>query len=258
MPTVRLAALVLIFFCTSIVSVVTGSTSLITVPALILFGVEPRAAIATNMFALVFLSAGGSLPFLRSGRLNMPRLPVLAVLTVAGSIIGAILLSVISASTIPVIVFVAMIAVIVFSITNPDIGVVAANRQYAPAVEVIGYGITLALGVYGGFFSGGYVTLLTAACIAFFGMTFLESIGVTKVMNLLSSLVATLIFMWRGLVDYKLAVVLGLAALAGGLLGARFALRLHNRWLRRIFLGAVTVLAVKLILLDLAGKMLGR
>jgi uncharacterized membrane protein YfcA len=256
MPTVRLAALVLIFFCTSIVSVVTGSTSLITVPALILFGVEPRAAIATNMFALVFLS--GSLPFLRSGRLNMPRLPVLAVLTVAGSIIGAILLSVISASTIPVIVFVAMIAVIVFSITNPDIGVVAANRQYAPAVEVIGYGITLALGVYGGFFSGGYVTLLTAACIAFFGMTFLESIGVTKVMNLLSSLVATLIFMWRGLVDYKLAVVLGLAALAGGLLGARFALRLHNRWLRRIFLGAVTVLAVKLILLDLAGKMLGR
>ena len=57
--------LVLIFFLTSALSVVTGSTSLITVPAMFQFHIEPRTAVATNMFALTFMSVGGALPFLR-------------------------------------------------------------------------------------------------------------------------------------------------------------------------------------------------
>jgi uncharacterized protein len=52
-----------IFFLTNIVSVVTGSTSLITVPTMLQFGIEPRSAVATNMFALTLMSVGGSLSF---------------------------------------------------------------------------------------------------------------------------------------------------------------------------------------------------
>jgi uncharacterized membrane protein YfcA len=68
MATGRLLWLMSIFFATSSVSVITGSTSLITVPVMFQFGIEPRTAVATNMFALVFLSIGGSLPFLREGK----------------------------------------------------------------------------------------------------------------------------------------------------------------------------------------------
>jgi uncharacterized protein len=61
-PTSKLLILVLIFFLTSLISVVTGSTSLITVPVMIEFGVDPHVAFATNMMALIFMSLGGSLP----------------------------------------------------------------------------------------------------------------------------------------------------------------------------------------------------
>jgi uncharacterized membrane protein YfcA len=44
-----------VFFLTAAVSVVTGGTSLITVPAMMQLGVEPHIAVATNMQALVFL-----------------------------------------------------------------------------------------------------------------------------------------------------------------------------------------------------------
>jgi len=57
--------LILIFVVTSAISVVTGSTSLITVPAMLPFHIEPRTALATNMFALTFMSVGGAFPFLR-------------------------------------------------------------------------------------------------------------------------------------------------------------------------------------------------
>ena len=70
-----------IFFLTSAISVVTGSTSLITVPAMLQFHIEPRTAVATNMFALTFMSVGGTLPFLHSPDVNRKRLPLLASLT---------------------------------------------------------------------------------------------------------------------------------------------------------------------------------
>jgi uncharacterized protein len=54
----KLLILAAIFFIASIVGVVTRSTSLITVPVMIQLGLEPHVAVATNMFALIFLRGG--------------------------------------------------------------------------------------------------------------------------------------------------------------------------------------------------------
>jgi uncharacterized membrane protein YfcA len=110
----QFAALILIFFATSSISVVTGSTSLITVPAMFKFGIDPRGAVATNMFALTFMSIGGSLPFLRGKDLNRARLPVLIALTGVGSLVGALLLLVVAQQSVPLIVSGAMIGVAFF------------------------------------------------------------------------------------------------------------------------------------------------
>src|ERR1700688_4915204 len=88
----KLLSLVVIFSFTSLISVVTGSTSLITVPVMIEFGIDPHVAVATNMMALVFMSFGGSLAFAGKGVIARQLLPVSIVLTVGGSAIGALLL----------------------------------------------------------------------------------------------------------------------------------------------------------------------
>lgn len=54
----HLYILIAVFFLTSVLSVVTGSTSLITVPAMISLGMEAHVAVATNMLALTFMSIG--------------------------------------------------------------------------------------------------------------------------------------------------------------------------------------------------------
>jgi uncharacterized membrane protein YfcA len=104
------------------------------------------------------------------------------------------------------------------------------------------------LAVYGGFFSGGYVTMLTAVFVLLFGLTFVQAIATTKVLNIFSSLVATVVFAWHGLVDYKLGVILGLTMFAGALVGGQLALRVPSVWLRRIFILVVVGLAAKLLL----------
>jgi len=58
--------------------------SVITVPAMFQFHIEPRIALATNMFALTFMSVGGALPFVRGQGVDRKRLPLLIALTLAG------------------------------------------------------------------------------------------------------------------------------------------------------------------------------
>jgi uncharacterized membrane protein YfcA len=110
--------LILIFVVTSAISVVTGSTSLITVPAMLQFHIEPRTALATNMFALTFMSVGGAFPFLRGQAVDRGRLPLLTALTLAGSVIGAFLLLLIPTHSVPIIVSAAMIGVAIFSLVQ--------------------------------------------------------------------------------------------------------------------------------------------
>lgn len=247
MNTTELIFLVAIFFLTSVIGVVTGSNSLITVPAMLEFDIEPARAIATNMFALIFMSIGGTIPFLKSDVLKRPDLPLLSVLTVIGSILGALLVIIIPADTMPLLISIFMIAVTVFSVTNKNKGLEKQEKP-SPTALKIGYGLTFGLGIYGGFFSGGYVTTLTATFIGFLNMTFMEAVAITKVLNIFSSIIATLIFMTQGLVDYQLGIILGITMFFGAIIGAKVTMKMSNLWLRRIFLVVVIFLAVRNLL----------
>jgi uncharacterized membrane protein YfcA len=242
--------LILIFFATSSISVVTGSTSLITVPAMFQFHIDPRTAVATNMFALTCMSVGGALPFLRGQEIDRKRLPLLIVLTLAGSVIGAFLLLLVPARSVSIIVSGAMIAVATFSVLYRKSGLQDTPGAPTVPVEVLCYALTFLLGIYGGFFSGGYVTILTAVYVALFRMSFVQAIATTKVINVFSSAVATGVFMEHRVVDYRLGIVLGVSMFLGALVGARFAARIGNLWLRRIFLTAVWVLGLKALFFD--------
>lgn len=250
MSPVALLAIGVVFAVTAIISVVTGGTSLITVPVMIQLGIEPRTAVATNMFVLTFLSAGGALPFLRSGTVPRERLPVLITLTLISSTLGALLLLITPAKSIPLIVAIAMIVVAVFSLAKRNAGISKASTPLSPSSRLVGYVLAFLLGVYGGFFSGGYVTLLTAAFIHFLDMTFVEAVAITKVLNIFSSLVASIVFAAQGLITWNVAIGLSVVSFCSAFVGGAIAGRLGNLWLRRIFIGSVIVLAMKSLLLD--------
>jgi uncharacterized membrane protein YfcA len=257
MANIHTGWLIVIFFLTSAISVVTGSTSLITVPAMLQFNIEPRTAIATNMFALTFMSVGGTLPFLRSTDVNRKRLPLLVCLTLLGSVMGAFLLLRMPTRSVPMIVSIAIIAVAAFSVIYRKSGMQESAIQPSPGADFAGYVLTYLLGIYGGFFSGGYVTILTAVYVTVFRFTFVEAIATTKLMNVFSSAVATGVFMWHGLVNYRLGLILGATMFVGALVGARFAVRIGNLWLRRIFLTAVWALGLKALIFDIWGSRVG-
>lgn len=241
------AALTIVYFVTSLVTVVTGSTSLITIPVMLQFGIEPRTAVATNMLALALLSFGGFLPFLNTPAIDRQRSPPLIGITLVGSGIGAFLLFAVPARWMHLVVPCAMIAVLLLLILQPEES--TAIQPSEPRTRA-GYVSAALLSVYGGFLSGGYATLITASGVLFFRYPLLRAIAMSRLLNTASSVIAVAVFAWYGIIDWRLGAALSAVAFAGGWLGSRLSQKMPALLLRRFFLIAVATLALKSLVYD--------
>ncbi|HEY2846334.1 MAG TPA: sulfite exporter TauE/SafE family protein, partial [Pyrinomonadaceae bacterium] len=187
--------------------------------------------------------AGGAIPFIRQRRVNYGKVWPLVLLTVVSSAIGAALVGVISPDGIKLIVTIGMITVVLFTLWRRNAGL--EPGEHHSWTTPLTCALVFALGIYGGLFSGGYVTVLTVVCVAVAGMTYGEAIASTKVINVFSSGIATIVFMWQGLVNYRLGLILGITMFVGGYVGAHYATKLNDIWLRRVFLTTILLLAIK-------------
>ncbi len=208
------------------------------------FGIDPKVAVATNMFGLTFMSIGASIPFLQKKMIDSRKASPLIAITVVASLIGAILVILLKPQNIKLIVSIAMISVSLFILLrkNDTNNTATLSRSNLGLLTLI---ITFVLGVYGGLYSGGYTTMLTAAYVAFSKMSFSEAVALTKLINVFSSLIATVIFMWEGLVDYRLGLSLAITMFIAAYIGAFVVTKLSELLLRRIFISAVLLLAIK-------------
>ncbi|HEV3030401.1 MAG TPA: sulfite exporter TauE/SafE family protein [Polyangia bacterium] len=239
-----LVALTLVYFAVSVISVVTGGGSLVQVPALIAFGMAPREAVATNMFAVTWMTASATVRFARAGEVGGRFVIPLVLITAVTSALGAELAVVMPERLVKGVVAGSMIALLAFMAMRPRFG----GRAASPSRLRLGLGFAAVavLGVYGGLFSGGYTTLLTFTCVAALGMPLMQTVGTTKLVNLVSCAVASAVFVYAGLVDSRVAVPASVASFAGGWAGAHLAIQRGEKFVRGLFLVTVLAMAVKL------------
>src|SRR5690606_3942185 len=179
MSGIEYAILIFLFLVTTAVGVITGSNSLITVPVMFLFGLVENLAVATNMFELIFMSVVATIPFVRKGTLETKGLSPLVVLTLIGSAIGALLVGVITNSGLKLIVSAAMVAIVVFTLVKPKTREIEGEAKKNLPLT---YLLVFALAIYGGLYSGGYVTVLSVVMVAIFGSTYANEIACSKLL----------------------------------------------------------------------------
>jgi len=243
-----IAVLFVVAFGTSIIGVITGGNSLVNVPVMIWCGMQPREAIATNMFACVFMTLSATVRFHREGLVRHKLALPLCAITLVTSVIGAQLTVVLSEAAVKTTVGASLVVMLIFMAARPRFG----DTQSAPTPtrQALGYLACAVLGVYGGMYSGGYTTLLTFACVTAFGMPLLSAVGLTKLINLVSCAAATALFFSARVVDLRVGIPLCVAMLGGGWVGAHLAIRRGEKFVRVTFLIMVGVLAVKLLIID--------
>ena len=216
---------------------VAGGGSFITFPALLLSGVLPIQANATSTVALWPGSISSAAAYRRELRRERRLLGVLAVASLAGGLIGAILLLRTPQSTfVRLIPWLLLLATLLFAFGGP-----IANRlrrlmgkEHGGAVTGV-WGVAvlqLIIAIYGGYFGGG-IGILMLASLALLGMEHIHAMNALKtLMAGLINGVAVVTFILAGAVAWPQAVVMIAGGIVGGYGGAYFARQLDPRLVR--------------------------
>ena len=224
--------LLLAAFVAGALNAVAGGGSFLTLPALVFTGVPPVAANATGTVALLPGYAAGAWGF-REDMQAPPGLSMKSVvlLSLIGGSLGAALLLFTPNELLRKVVPWLLLAATAMFAFGPQLRAWAAGKNAehtAPSVTKAALGM-LAVAIYGGYFNGGLGILL----LALLGQTNLNAMNGTK--NLVSALltaIAVAIYAAGGVVQWKQALIMMVAATLGGYGGARVARRIPAPWLR--------------------------
>ncbi len=214
---------------------VAGGGSFIAFPALLFSGVPPIPANATNTIAL-WSGAAASGGAYRS-RLDVPRrvmVPLLAA-SLIGGLVGAYLLLKTPAHTfMRVLPWLTLGATLLFAFGKK----LARGRRSVIEHEASIAALTgaalfqLCVAVYGGYFGGG-MGIVMLAMLATLGMTDIHAMNALKsVMGSVINGVAVITFIVARAVYWKHGCVMIIGAIAGGYLGAHYAMKLPQVWIR--------------------------
>jgi uncharacterized membrane protein YfcA len=220
-------------FIAGAINSIAGGGTLVSFPALLALGRDPLLANATNAVGLCTGSLASAFGFRHHVSEVKHRLPVLLALPLVGGVIGAALLVRTPSSTFAgLIPYLILGATLLFALQEP-----IGRVKHAPVV--LAFPLLLGIGIYGGYFGAG-IGILLLATLGMLGLSDIHEKNVVK--NLVAAAingVAAIVFVWRGVVIWQDAVLLGAGAIGGGYAGARLATRLGRTFVRRavVFIG---------------------
>jgi len=126
--------------------------------------------------------------------------------------------------------------------------VVATKRPITTGRHVLGVFLSLLVGIYGGFYGGGAATFLSYVMILVFRQTFLESAANLKVGAIMVSVSAAATYAYHGAICLPLALAMFAGSCIGSYVGAHYSVRIGNVWIKRLFIGIILIMAMKLLM----------
>jgi len=238
---------VAILFCAAMLggtlNAVAGGGSFFSFPALLFVGVPPISANATSAAALWPGSLASTIAYRRElARQNRGQLLLLSIISLAGGLIGAIVLLRTEDTTFAhLIPYLLLVATLIFALSNPIIRRLRARAATHPASpwlrRVLAPFGQFLIAIYGGFFGGGMGILMLAA-LAVAGMEDIHEMNAIK--TLLATIVngiSVLTFVLAGVVRWPETLVMVIGAIVGGYGGAAIARKIPPLLVRRFVIG---------------------
>ena len=237
--------LVLAGFAAGFVDAIAGGGGLITVPVLLLTGMAPVDALATNKVQGSFGSGTAAWSYSRAGlvRLSGNWLPALVTAALAGC--GALATSHLPVDVIRKGLPVVLIGVALFFAFKPGLDDLPRKARMAPMVFMMV--IAPIIGFYDGLVGPGTGSFMMLGFVMLAGFGLLKATAETKLLNFASNIGSLLVFAVVAKPVWMLGILMGLAQMAGAGLGSRLAIRIGSRLIKPLLVVTSLALAAKLL-----------
>lgn len=238
--------LMLAGFFAGIVNTVAGGGSFLTLPTLMLFGLDPKTANATNRIAILCSTAAAVATFRKHGHLDNSLAIRLATPTLVGVPLGALLAVYLSKDLFESAFGVLFIAMAILLMANPKRFLESGqHKTYPRALQIP---VFFAIGVYVGFIQAGMGILLLLAMSYFTDSTLAGSNAVKNSIGLVVTLAAAMVFVAYGMVDWVPALTMAVGNLFGGVVGAKLAIKRGSRFVFVFLVFVMLATGIKLVL----------
>ncbi|MGA5805588.1 sulfite exporter TauE/SafE family protein [Streptomyces cellulosae] len=253
MPDISLTTVVLLCvaaLAAGWIDAVVGGGGLLLLPALLLglpAGTPAAHALGTNKAVAIVGTTGAAVTYVRKAPVDVRTAVRIGLAALAGSSGGAFLAAGMSTEVLKPVIMVVLLAVAAFVILKPAFGTApapgpATRRQILAAIGLAGLGI----GFYDGLIGPGTGTFLVLALTALLHVDLVTASATAKIVNCCTNAGALVTFAWQGAVLWQLAVVMAVFNLAGGMLGARTALKRGSGFVRVVLLTVVFALVANM------------
>jgi uncharacterized membrane protein YfcA len=228
-----------------IINALAGGGSFVTLPLLLMIGLPPQIANATNRVAITLQCAAGITTYHRSGVRPWRHLPALAIPMVLGSLLGAYAAAYLDETLFRRLAAVLFAAMLITVLIDPKRW---AQEHSLGRIRWYVYPIFFLMGIYGGFLQAGLGTLIITSLVLFGGYDVVRGNALKFGLAFTFTVAALLMFAQAGQVRWVTGLILAIGTMAGGVIGARLVITRGRKWVRIFVIIAACGAILKLLM----------
>ena len=224
---------------------IAGGGGLLTLPALLLAGLDPVTAIATNKLQGTAGSVSATIAFARRGLIRWREAAPAALSAGAAGLAGAFCVSLLPKGVLSAVVPLLLIGIAVYFATARRIRNEDAAARIAPGL----FAVTLApvVGFYDGVFGPGAGSFYMIGFVSLLGLGIVRATAHTKLANAASNLASLAVFAIQGVIVWPVGLAMALGAFLGAQAGSVLAMRLGARLIRPLLVIIACAMALRLL-----------
>lgn len=220
-----------------------GGGGLITIPALIVSGVPPLAALGTNKLQSSFGSGTASFLLFKRKKIHWMELRSMMLAAFLGATLGTIIVQFIDAALLSFMIPLVLVLIALYFISAPYLKLEStqarmSNKTYTKTLIPL-------IGIYDGMFGPGTGSFFAASGISLRALELIKATAIAKPLNFATNIASLMVFILAGQIIW----VSGIAMIAGQILGA---------WLGTHYLFKINPAILRVLIVTVCLLMLGR
>ncbi|MCG7494120.1 TSUP family transporter [Thalassobius sp. Cn5-15] len=245
LSTELLALLLAAAFAAGFIDAIAGGGGLITVPVLMLSGVPPVQALATNKVQGIFGAGTAAFAYARNGQVDLRVQAPVAVIAFGAAVCGALLVTILPTDWIRAVLPVLLIGIALFFALRPGLSDTDRPRRLSPLL-FHATAVPLVAG-YDGLLGPGAGSFYMLAFVMLGGFGILKATAHTKLLNFASNAGGLAAFAVVAQPLWALGLAMGAMQIIGARLGAGMAMKQGARVIKPLLVLTSLSLALKLL-----------
>lgn len=227
-----LLLLLLVSLVAGCLDTLAGGGGLITLPALMLAGVPPLQALATNKLQGSMGTATASVMMLRHKRVTWSEARPAMLTAFVGAALGSALVQQLDTARLDLVIPVVLLVIAVYFLSSGKLLEQVHPIRLSPVL--FRRMVVPAIGIYDGMFGPGTGSFYSLAGVALQGQKLLQATALAKTLNFATNLASLLVFLIGGHMVWKAGLVMMMGQLCGAWIGSHLLFRIPVLYLRML------------------------